>query len=89
MQVYNTRQHLETIAYNWTLGARVGHVAESWTVAGVVEVDYLNDGVDYKNGDAWAMTVGAQSQIIIDNHWNLVGGLLFDFDLFDKYYIIC
>lgn len=86
MQVYDTHQHLETIAYNWTLGARVGHVAESWTVAGVVEVDYLNDDVDYKNGDAWAMTVGVQGQYVVNDRWNWVGELMFDFDLYQEYY---
>ena len=86
MQVYDTRQHLETIAYNWTLGAQVGRVMERWTVAGIVEVDYLNDDVDYKNADAWAMTVGIQGQYIVSDKWNWVGELMFDFDLFDKYY---
>ncbi len=86
MQVYDTHQHLETIAYNWTLGARVGRVAESWTVAGVVEVDYLNDDVDYKNGDAWAMTVGVQGQYVVNDRWNWVGELMFDFDLYQEYY---
>lgn len=86
MQVYDTRQNLETIAYNWTLGAQVGRVADDWTVAGVVEVDYLNDDVDYVNADAWAMTVGIQGQYIVNDRWNWVGELMFDFDLFDNYY---
>ena len=86
MQVYDTRQHLETIAYNWTVGAQVGRQTDKWTVAGVVEVDYLNDDVDYKNADAWAMSVGVQGQYILNDNWNLVGDLMFDFDLFDDYY---
>jgi hypothetical protein len=86
MQVYNTRQHLETIAYNWTLGAHVGRVTDDWTLAGVVEIDYLNDDVDYQNSDAWAMTVGIQGQYIVNDKWNWVGELMFDFDLYDKYY---
>ena len=86
MQVYDTRQHLETIAYNWTVGALVGRQTDKWTVAGVVEVDYLNDDVDYKNADAWAMTVGVHGQYILNDNWNVVGEMLFDFDLFDKYY---
>lgn len=86
MQVYDTRQHLETIAYNWTVGAQVGRQTDKWTVAGVVEVDYLNDDVDYKNADAWAMTVGVQGQYILNDNWNLIGELMFDFDLFDDYY---
>ncbi|MDW2958230.1 MAG: hypothetical protein R8M37_00235 [Alphaproteobacteria bacterium] len=86
MQVYDTRQHLETIAYNWTVGTQFGRVTDDWTVAGVVEVDYLNDDVDYKNADAWAMTVGIQGQYIVNDNWNWVGELMFDFDLFDEYY---
>lgn len=85
-QVFDTKDGLETVAYNWTMGAQVGRMTDKWSVAGIVEVDYLNDDLPQDTFDAWAMTVGAQSQIIIDNHWNLVGGLLFDFDLFDKYY---
>lgn len=86
MQVYDTRQHLETIAYNWTVGVRVGREMENWTVAGVVELDYLNDDVDYKNADAWAMTVGIQGQYIVNEKWNWVADLMFDFDLDEKYY---
>ena len=36
--------------------------------------------------DAWAMTVGIQGQYIINNNWNWVAELMFDFDLFDDYY---
>ena len=48
-QIYDTRQHLETVAYNWTLGTRVGRMESDWTVAGVVELDYLN-------GHCWRRT---------------------------------
>lgn len=86
MQVYDTRRHLETIAYNWTIGAQVGRTTDNWTVAGVVEVDYLNDDVEYQDSDAWAMTVGIQGQYIVNDNWNWVGELMFDFDLYDDYY---
>lgn len=85
-QVYNTKHTLETIAYNWTLGARVGRMTETWSLAGIVELDYLNDDLPQDIFDAWAMTVGMQGQYILNNKWNLVGELLFDFDLFDDYY---
>ncbi|MDW3024130.1 MAG: hypothetical protein R8N50_00355 [Alphaproteobacteria bacterium] len=85
-QMYDTRENLQTIAYNWTVGAQVGRMTDNWTVAGVVQVDYLNDDVDYKNADALAMTVGVQGQYIVNNRWNWVGELMFDFDLFDDYY---
>lgn len=86
MQVYDTRSRLETVAYNWTLGAQVGRVTEKWTVAGVVEVDYLNDDMPHDTFDAWAMTVGIQGQYIVNDKWNWVGELMFDFDLYDDYY---
>ena len=38
-QIYDTQHHLETVAYNWTAGARVGRMADDWTVAGIVQVD--------------------------------------------------
>lgn len=85
-QVYNTKDSLETVAYNWTAGARVGRVTDFWTVAGVVELDYLKDDLPHFNRDAWAMTVGIQGQYLIDSSWNLVAELMFDFDLFDEYY---
>lgn len=85
-QMYDTRENLQTIAYNWTAGARVGRMTDNWTVAGVVQVDYLNDDLPHDTFEAWAMTVGVQGQYIVNNRWNWVGELMFDFDLFDDYY---
>ena len=65
---------------------RVGRMTDSWTVAGVVELDYLNDDLPQDTFDAWAMTVGIQGQYIINDNWNWTTELMFDFDLFDKYY---
>ena len=85
-QIYDTRHRLETVAYNWTAGARVGRMADNWTVVGIVQVDYLNDDLPQDTFDAWAMRVGLTGQYLIDDSWNVVGSLMFDFDLFDKYY---
>ena len=85
-QVYDTKHNLQTVAYNWTAGARVGRMAERWAVAGIVQVDYLNDDLPHDTFDAWAMRVGAIGQYLIDDNWNVLGSLMFDFDLFDKYY---
>ncbi len=85
-QIYDTRENLQTVAYNWTAGARMGRITDNWTVAGVVQVDYLNDDLPQDTFDAWAMTVGIQGQYIVNNRWNWVGGLMFDFDIFDDYY---
>ena len=85
-QIYNTHHHLETVAYNWTVGARVGRMTEHWTLAGVVQVDYLNDDLPHDAFDAWGMRVGIQGQYILNSHWNLVADLMFNFDLFDDYY---
>ena len=86
MQIYNTKNHLETVGYNWTAGARVGRITDKWSLAGVVQVDYLKDDVVHYDRDAWAMRVGMQGQYIIDSCWNFAGELMFDFDLFDDYY---
>lgn len=85
-QMYDTRENLQTIAYNWTAGARVGRMTDNWTVAGVVQVDYLNDDLPQDTFDAWAMTVGIQGQYIVNDKWNWVGEMMFDFDIFDDYY---
>lgn len=85
-QIYDTRENLQTVAYNWTAGARVGRMTDKWTVAGIVQVDYLNDDLPHDVFDAWAMAVGIQGQYIVNDNWNWVGELMFDFDLFDDYY---
>lgn len=85
-QIYDTQEKLQTVAYNWTAGARVGRMTDNWTVAGVVEVNYLNDDLPHDTFDAWAMTVGIQGQYIVNEKWNWAGELMFDFDLFDDYY---
>ena len=72
-QIYDTRHNLETVAYNWT-------------VAGIVQLDYLNDDLPQDTFDAWGMRVGLTGQYLIDARWNVAGGLMFDFDLFDNYY---
>lgn len=86
MQVYDTRDGLETVAYNWTVGTQFGRVTDDWTVAGIIEIDYLNDDVDKGNWDALAMTVGVQGQYLLDDNWNVVADLMFDFDLHNDYY---
>lgn len=85
-QIYNTRDNLQTIAYNWTVGARVGRMTDDWTVVGIFQLDYLNDDLPNDTFDAWAMTVGLQGQYVLNQNWNVVGKMLFDFDLFDEYY---
>ncbi|MBR5153847.1 MAG: hypothetical protein IKW57_03585 [Alphaproteobacteria bacterium] len=85
-QIYDTKHNLQTVAYNWTMGARVGRMTDNWTVAGIVQVDYRNDDLPHDTFDAWAMTVGILGQYIVSNKWNWVAGLMFDFDLFDDYY---
>lgn len=86
MQVYNTKHDIETIEYHWTVGARVGRMTKNWTVAGIVEMDYIRDDVSYHDKDAWAMTVGVQGQYLLNSRWNITGELDFDFDLYDTYY---
>ena len=86
MQVYNTKHDLEAIEYDWKIGARVGRMTKKWTLAGVVEINYIKDDVSQYDKDAWAMTVGIQGQYLLNSHWNITGELDFDFDLYDVYY---
>ena len=85
-QVYDTKHNLETIGYNWTLGARVGRMTKNWTLAGVVELDYIKDDLPHYDKDAWAMTVGMEGQYILNQKWSVIASLDFDFDLYDVYY---
>ena len=85
-QVYDTKHDLETIGYNWTLGARVGRMTKNWTLAGVVELDYIKDDLPHYDKDAWAMTVGMEGQYILNQKWSVIASLDFDFDLYDVYY---
>lgn len=85
-QIYSTRHGLQTVAYNWTTGARVGRVTEDWSLAGIVQVDYLNDDLPEDTFDSWAMGVGVKGQYVLNSRWNIVGGMMFDFDLFGTYY---
>ena len=85
-QVYDTKHDLETIGYNWTLGARVGRMTKNWTLAGVVELDYIKDDLSHYDKDAWAMTVGMEGQYILNQKWSVIASLDFDFDLYDVYY---
>lgn len=85
-QVYDTKHDLETIGYNWTLGARVGRMTKNWTLAGIVELDYIKDDLPHYDKDAWAMTVGIEGQYILNQKWSMIASLDFDFDLYDVYY---
>lgn len=85
-QVYDTRHDLETVEYDWAIGARVGRMTDVWTLAGVVEIDYIKDDVSDYDNDAWTMQVGIQGQYLFRQRWNMTAALDFNFDLYDKYY---
>ena len=85
-QVYDTKHDLETIGYNWTLGARVGRMTKNWTLAGIVELDYIKDDLPHHDKDAWAMTVGIEGQYVLNQKWSMIASVDFDFDLYDVYY---
>ena len=85
-QVYDTKHDLETIEYNWTIGACVGRMTKNWTLAGIVELDYIKDDLPHHDKDAWAMTVGIEGQYILNQKWSMIASVDFDFDLYDVYY---
>lgn len=90
MQIYNTGDNfdtLETLAYNWTVGTKVGYVAEDWTVAAKAEMNYSSDDVDYLDAEGWWMTAGLMGQYVIDSNWNLVAGLDYTFNVSGDDYV--
>jgi len=62
--------------YTWTLGARGGYVASTWTVAGHVMFEYGNgEAFGWGNEGAHAWKLGVDGQYLINSDWNLVAGV--------------
>lgn len=85
-QVYDMRDGWDIFAYKWSLGTHFGRVTNRWTLAGLIQLDYITDDKTWYDNDAWAMTVGLFGQYLIDSRWSLIAELDFDFDLHHEYY---
>jgi len=62
--------------YTWWAGARAGYTSALFTVAGHIEYGYVNS--EFLNWGAkgmHALALGLDGQFVIDQDWNLVGGV--------------
>ena len=62
--------------YTWTAGVRGGYVSSLFTIAGHAEYGYSNSEM-FNWGDKGLHTLafGLDGQFVIDQNWNLVGGV--------------
>ncbi len=65
----------EVAAYDWTIGGKMGYVANDWTLAGIVEYTYNKDDFDGFDSDMGIWTFGLAGQYIFNNDWNITAGV--------------
>lgn len=59
-------------AYNWSIGVKGGYVSSFWTLAGHLNIGYLNDGfLTVFNTGNHMMNVGVDGQWLLNNYLNL------------------
>ncbi len=81
-QKYDNADKFETRAYNWTLGAKFGFIGwDRWTLAFSAQADYLKDDLADADFDAWGMDIGVDALLNFNQHWNVVAGLHYDFNI--------
>ncbi|MDR0726709.1 MAG: hypothetical protein LBF37_01460 [Rickettsiales bacterium] len=62
--------------YIWTLGARVGYVANDWTVAGHIAIDYVGaETFNWSDEIIHRVRLGLNGQYLINNDWNVAAGV--------------
>jgi hypothetical protein len=62
--------------YAWTVGTRVGYVADSFTVAGHFAFDYLgSESFNWGDEGLHRLRVGLDAQYLINNDWNVIAGV--------------
>jgi len=68
-------------AWNWTVGTKVGWVESDWTVAGLVEANYLRGKEVAGKLEMFerlgALRLGMLGQYIFDSNWNITGSLIY------------
>lgn len=80
---------VEVTEYNWTVGTTFGYVGwDRWTLAFTVQADYIDDSLGAIDYDGWGMRLGVDGLYNFNQHWNVVAGLYYDFNLGDdsEYY---
>lgn len=83
----STADGVKPQAWNWTAGTTFGFIGwDRWTVALTVQADYLRDARGDLDFNAWGMKIGADGLFNFDQHWNIVGGIAYDFNIDGSYY---
>ena len=63
-------------SYMWTVGTRVGYVADSFTLAAHFAFDYLgSESFNWGDEGMHRLRVGVNGQYLINNDWNLTAGV--------------
>ncbi|MDR1338301.1 MAG: hypothetical protein LBJ73_04725 [Rickettsiales bacterium] len=63
-------------SYAWTVGARVGYVADDFTIAGHFAFDYLGSESFNWGDEGWhRLRLGLDAQYLIDSNWNVIAGV--------------
>lgn len=83
----DTSDDLNAYAWNWTAGTTFGFIGwDRWTLAFTAQADYLRDARGDLDFDAWGMMIGMDGLFNFDQHWNIIGGINYQFNLDDTYY---
>ena len=75
-QHYDARDDLTILFYDWTVGTRYGYVVDGFSLNAVAEAH--NYSLDRH---AWGMEAGMEGQVWLGHHLNVVGGVLYGFNL--------
>ncbi len=84
----STEDGIRPQAWNWTAGTTFGFIGwDRWTVAFTAQADYItNASAAAGDFDAWGMMIGMDGLFNFDQHWNIIGGINYQFNLDDTYY---
>lgn len=75
-QAYDARDDLTIQYYDWTVGTRYGYVVDGFSLNAVAEAHNYS-----LNRHAWGMEAGLEGQVWLGHHFNIVGGVLYGFNL--------
>jgi hypothetical protein len=79
--VDTTDADMEVSEYDWTVGGKVGYVADNWTLAGKVAYTYAADDMDDFEMDNGNWTFGLMGQYLINQDWNINGGVNYNLSM--------
>ncbi|MDR0726708.1 MAG: hypothetical protein LBF37_01455 [Rickettsiales bacterium] len=83
----STEDGIKPQAWNWTAGTTFGFIGwDRWTVAFTAQADYMTNARGDFSLDAWGMKVAMDGLFNFDEHWNIIGGVNYNFNLDEEYY---